>query len=211
MFGPVIIKQGRKQLKRWVSLFTCLTIRSVHLEVVETAETDAFISALRRFTNRRGCPKKMYSDNGSNFVGTSTELKEFINGIDHNAINDFATGLHIDWQFNPPKAPHMGGAWERLVRSVKEILFGVLQNHILTDQQLYTVLTEVENIVNSRPLTHISDDINDLEPLTPNHLLLGNHCNWSAVINTTASDVFSRKKWKQVQGVSCEFWGRCKK
>ncbi len=94
---------------------------------------------------------------------------------------------------------------------MKEVLYGILQNSVLTDQQLHTVLTEAEHIVNSRPLTHISDDVKDLEPLTPNHILLGRHRNWAAIIDTSASDVFSRKKWRQVQGVGHEFWGRWKK
>ena len=209
--GPVVIKEGRKQVKRWIVVFTCMTVRCIHLEVVETAETDAFINAMRRFTNRRGCPKDMYSDNGSNFRGASNELKEFLNNLDQAAITNFASGLHINWTFNPPKAPHMGGIWERMVRSVKEVMSGLLKEHILTDPQLHTVLTEVESIVNSRPLTHVSDDINDLEALTPNHLLLGKHRNWGAIIDTNSKDVFSRKKWRQVQGVRASFWDRWKK
>jgi hypothetical protein len=208
LFGPVLIKQGRKQLKRWVVLFTCLTVRCVHLEYVETAETDSFINSMRRFTNRRGCPKKMRSDNGTNFRGASAELKEVITNLDQAAISDFATGLQIEWDFNPPKAPHMGGIWERMVRSVKEVLYGLLKDHVLTDPQLHTVLTEAEHIVNSRPITHVSDDVNDLEALTPNHLLLGRHRNWSAIIDTSCTDVFSRKKWKQVQGIRATFWDR---
>ena len=76
LFGPVTIKQGRKRLKRWVVLYTCLTVRCIHLEVVENADTDSFISALRRFVNRRGRPTDMYSDCGTNFVGATTELKD---------------------------------------------------------------------------------------------------------------------------------------
>ena len=209
--GPLLIKEGRKRLKRWIVLFTCITVRCVHIEVVESSETDAFINSLRRFTNRRGCPKVMYSDNGTNFRGATAELKEFITNLDQAAINSFAAGLGINWKFNPPKAPHMGGIWERMIRSVKEVLTGILKEHILTDPQLYTALTEVENIVNSRPLTHVSDDVADLEALTPNHLLLGKHLNWGAIINTDDSSVFSRRKWKQVQGLRAIFWERWRK
>ena len=149
---------------------------------------------MRRFTNRRGCPSTMYSDQGSNFRGASAELQEFISNLDQDAIKTFATTLQINWIFNPPKSPHMGGIWERMVRSVKEVMHGIIRDHVLTDPQLYTVLTEVELIVNSRPLTHVSTDVRDLEPLTPNHLLLGAHRNWAAIINTSVQDVFSRRK-----------------
>ena len=94
------------------------------------------------------------------------------------------------------------------MRSVKEVMHGIIRDHVLTDPQLYTVLTEVELIVNSRPLTHVSTDVRDLEPLTPNHLLLGAHRNWAAIINTSVQDVFSRRKWKQVQGIRAQFWQR---
>ena len=90
MFGPVYIKQGRKRLKRWIVLFTCMTIRCVHLEVVEATDTDSFINAVRRFVNRRGSPTHMYSDNGTNFRGATTELKEFVLKLDKDAITDFA-------------------------------------------------------------------------------------------------------------------------
>ena len=136
LFGPITIKQGRKHLKRWAVLFTCLTVRGVHLEVVENCETDSFINALRRFVNRRGCPTTVFSDNGTNFRGASTELKEFLRQLDRSAIADFATTKNIEWNFNPPKAPHMGGAWERLVRSVKQVMTGLVKDQVLTDPQL---------------------------------------------------------------------------
>ena len=206
--GPVLIKQGRKKLKRWIVLFTCLTIRCVHLEIVEDSETDSFINSLRRFVNRRGSPGHMYSDNGSNFKGASNELKEFVRSLDKKAITDFATKVNIQWSFNPPKAPHMGGAWERLVRSVKEVMFGLVKDHVLTDPQLLTFLTEAEAITNSRPLTYLSDDSTDLGALTPNHLLLGRHRNWASIRDTSEVDICSRKKYKQVQALSAMFWSR---
>ena len=78
LFGPILVKQGRKRLKRWVVLFTCLTVRCLHLEVVESIDTDCFTNTLRRFVNRRGCPKIIYSDCGTNFKGATNELKELM-------------------------------------------------------------------------------------------------------------------------------------
>ena len=208
LIGPTIIKQGRKQLKRWIAIFTCLTVRCLHLEVVDTVDTDSFINALRRFTNRRGCPTDVYSDNGTNFKGATAELKEFISKLDKEAITKHATEFQINWHWNPPSAPHMGGAWERLVRSTKEVLHGLVQNHVLTDPQLTTWLTEVENVVNSRPLTHISDSIDDFDALTPNHILLGRHRNWFSIADTSETDITSRKKWRQVQALQSSFWSR---
>ena len=211
LFGPIMIKQGRKKLKRYGVLFTCLTVRCVHLEVVETAETDTFINALRRFVNRRGSPLVIYSDNGTNFKGASAELAEFRESLDKKKIETFCADVSIKWIFNPPSAPHMGGIWERLVRSTKEVLMGLVNEKTLTDDQLYTVLTEVESILNSRPITHLSDDVNDLEPITPNHILLGLHKKWSSIATSNERDVVSRKKWRQVQAISKMFWSRWQK
>ena len=100
----------------------------------------------------------------------------------------------------------MGGAWERLVRSSKVVLTALMKNHVLTDPQLYTLLTEVEKILNSRPLTHLSDDVSDLSPLTPNHILLGLHRNWDYACEVNDHDVSSRKKYRQVQAIANRFW-----
>ena len=208
LFGPIIIKQGRKRIKRWVVLFTCLTVRCVHLEVVDSCDIDAFINALRRFVNRRGCPTSVFSDNGSNFKGATSELREFVRKLDRTAITNYARTMKIAWQFNPPTAPHMGGAWERLVRSVKEVMTGLIKDYILTDPQLETFLTEAERIVNSRPLTHISDNVDDMDALTPNHILIGLHRSWASIEGTDATDITSRKQWKQVQALRAMFWTR---
>ena len=112
LFGPIIVKQGR--LKRWGVLFTCLTIRCIHLEVVESADTDCFINTLRRFVNRRGSPETFYSDCGTNFKGATKELNDVIDELKRKeeVIKDFASSKNITWIFNPPSAPHMGGAWK---------------------------------------------------------------------------------------------------
>ncbi len=211
LFGPIIIKQGRKRLKRWGVIYTCMTVRSVHLEVVESPDTDDFINSTRRFVNRRGSPTDMYSDCGTNFKGATTELSDFVENLDRTKINSFATSHAIAWHFNPPAAPHMGGAWERLVKSVKEVLYATMQDRVLTDFQFATLLTEVESILNNRPITSASSDVNDLEALTPNHILLGLHRKWDSMLDTNDRDVLSRRKWRQVQGAAVEFWKRWRK
>ena len=206
--GPFLIKQGRKRLKRWIVLYTCLTVRCVHLEVVEGADTDSFIMALRRFVNRRGAPQTFYSDCGTNFKGATKELKQVISELDHETISNFTSSKNILWSYNPPAAPHMGGVWERLVRSVKEVMTGLMKDTVLTDPQLATLLTEVESILNSRPLTHASEDINDLDALTPNHILLGHHRHWDYMGEITENDFLTRRRWKQVHALRTLFWDR---
>ena len=160
------------------------------MEVVESYDTSASINAMRKFVNHRGYPSEMHSDNRT-FCGATLELKEFVFKLDKEAVNNWATNnwatsLQIVWHFNPPKAPHMGGVWERLVRSVKEVMTGLMHDHVLTDPQLYMFLTK--NTVNSRPLTHV----NNMEALTPNHILL------ASISNTDERDITSPKQWWQV-------------
>lgn len=118
-FGPLEVTVGRRVEKRWGVLFTCLMVRAIHIEVAHTFSTDSFIMALRCFIARRGCPLEIYSDNGTNLKGTDNEISRLIqNNLCHEYVSQFA---QIKWYFNPPHAPHMGGAWERLIRCVKTV------------------------------------------------------------------------------------------
>ena len=96
-----------------------MTIRCVHVEVVESLETDNFLNTLQRFINRRQKPKKLHSDCGTDFKGAAKELKEELKKLNSTRIGAFCSNKNIEWYFNPPWAPHIGGAWERLVRTVK--------------------------------------------------------------------------------------------
>ena len=128
MFGRYIIKDGRKELKRWGILFTCLSCRDIHLESVVNADTDSFILALRRFMSRRGTVNSIRSDNGGNLVGASNELENAYKELNHEKIQNFLLTKQCDmivWKRNPPESSHKGGIWERQIRSAKNIL-----NHI---------------------------------------------------------------------------------
>ena len=159
-------------MKRYGVIFTCLTIRAVHIEVASSLDTDSFINALRRFIARRGQIKELRSDNGTNFIGAERELRRAVEGWNLEKINDVLSLKGIKWTFNPPTGSHHGGAWKRLIRSIRKILNSTLRTQSLDEEGLNTVLCEVESILNSRPLTKESTDPKDLEALTPNHLLL---------------------------------------
>ena len=207
-FGPMLVKRFRRTEKRYGVLFTCLATRAVHLELAHSLDTDSFLLALRRFVSRRGQPKVFYSDNGSNFVGAERQLKESLEEWNQTKIVDELSQKGTEWHFIPPGAPHMGGVWERLVGCVKRALKIVVRESCLTDEVLYTLLTEVESMLNGRPLTYVSSDGRDPEPLTPNHLLLGcANANLSPG-RFSGKEVNSRKRWRQVQTLSDQFWKR---
>ncbi|XP_062538038.1 uncharacterized protein LOC134206351 [Armigeres subalbatus] len=195
-FGPLTVKVGRSSAKRWIAVFTCLTIRAVHIEVAHNLTTDSCVKCIRRFICRRGAPAEIYSDNGTNFVGAARLLKE--------QIEDLAvtfTGTTTNWVFNPPGTPHMGGAWERMVRSIKVAVETSYNNHRkLDDEALITFMVEAEAIVNTRPLTYLPLTSDESEALTPNHFLLGNSCAVrQPVVEATDAAQGIRSSWHQVQ------------
>ena len=125
-FGPYIMKEDRKERKRYGALFTCLVSRAIHIKVSNSLETDSFLNTLRPFIARRGPVRKIRSDNGSNFIGAVRELREAIEEMDHDKITEKLRKEQIDCRFNPPGASHMGG--------VRRILSTLLREHCL----LYT-------------------------------------------------------------------------
>ena len=123
-FGPFIIKDGRKELKRYGVLFTCMASRAVHIETANSLETDSFINALRRFISRRGPIRQLRSDQGTNFVGACTELAQALTEMDQEKIRTKLLEEQCDWfsfKMNVPAASHMGGVWERLIRSARNV------------------------------------------------------------------------------------------
>ena len=208
-FGPIETKFGRRgRIKRWVCLFTCLSTRAVHLELAYSLDTEAFLGAYSRFTNRRGRPVRVFSDNGTNFVGADRELRTQIEAWNNYHVDRIMKQRGTEWHFNPPTASHMGGAWERLIRSTRKILRALTSERLLTDQQLHTFLTECERILNARPLTSVSDDPRDCTALTPS-MLLGSHDGQDLPIGASLGDGdLLRRWWRAIQSMTHTFWFR---
>ncbi|XP_055590122.1 uncharacterized protein LOC129742271 [Uranotaenia lowii] len=208
-FGPLMVKQGRSLVKRWVSLFTCLTIRAVHVEIVHSLSASSCILAIRRFIARRGSPSSFYSDNGTNFRGAYNILRHQIQNINEECAITF-TNTNTQWHFNPPLTPHMGGCWERMVRSIKEAMQAVgehVQNP--SDEILETVVLEAESIVNSRPLTYVPLDNFDSEALTPNLFLMYSEKGITQPARLIQTDTrVLRDSWRLAQTLVDLFWSR---
>ena len=135
-------------------------------------DSDSFLLALRRFIARRGKPFEILCDQGTNFRGGDRELKESFAQLEP-SLRDQLAGQSISFRYNPPHAPHFGGAWEREIKSVKASLQVVLRDQIVPEDVLTTVLVEVEGILNAKPLGYVSSDVADPDPITPNLLLMG--------------------------------------
>ncbi|XP_055604358.1 uncharacterized protein LOC129752608 [Uranotaenia lowii] len=203
-FGPLLVKIGRSNVKRWIAVFTCMTVRAVHFEAVSSLSTSSCILAVRRFVGRRGAPAIFFSDNGTNFVGASRILQQQIN----QGLSNTFTNADTKWKFNPPGAPHMGGVWERLVRSVKVAIEDGYSEGKLDDEGLNTLIVEAESIINSRPLTYLPLDSAEFEALTPNHFLLGSSNGIKQPAVPIAKQRNLRETWGLIQRELDTFWRR---
>ena len=160
-------------MKRWCCLSTCLTTRAVHIELTQPLDTQSRLAAVTRFIARRGYRHTIINDNGTCFVGAANELKAFMNEWDNAKIESDLAQKKVLWKFNPPGAPHFDGIWERLVRSCKKVVIKIVDNPSLTYKVLSSTMCLVEQTLNARPLTAVSDDPEDMTAITSNHFLLG--------------------------------------
>ena len=204
---PVTIQQERNILKRYIAVFTCLASRAVHLEVSNSLDTSSFLMAFHRFAARRGRPSVIFSDNGTNFVGAERELKDALKSWDKTVLQDVMLKQQIKWHFNPPAASHQGGVWERVIRTIRKVLSALTMDRILNDETLHSFIVEVEQIINSRPITPVSSDPADDLPLTPKMLLTGRLQSDLPPGQFIRADGY-RKSWKLVQFLADQFWSQ---
>ena len=214
--GPGLLQQektrgGQSSSKRWAVLFTCLTIRAIHIELIEEMSSSAFINALRRFIAIRGNVVELRSDRGTNFIGSTSDL-----GIDSVSVEDgpvkrLLNDKDITWIFNPPHASHMGGVWERMIGVIRRVLDSLLASskvRNLTHDVLATFMAEVCAIVNCRPIVPVSSDSENPEILSPSMLLTQKVVPPSSFNqNLSLKDIY-REEWKRVQILADQFWSR---
>lgn len=211
--GPVYILnrrgRGAKLEKAYICLFVCFITRAIHLELVTDLTSNAYLLALKRFISRRGKPYEIYSDNGKTFVGA---LKEFSKILDNNSdILDFTTNNNIRFKFIPSYTPQWGGIWEKGIGSCKFHLRRVVGNSNFTYEELSTALVQIEAILNSRPMTPMSTDPNDLSPLTPAHFLIGRPLTAPASDDLTRTITSRLPRYDRVEQCRQHFWQRWSK
>ena len=200
---------GRSQAKRrYGYVFSCFATRAFHVEKLHSLDTDSMINALRRFVARRGNPDRIFCDDGTNLASCCKELKRSLKSLSQSDLHSFCLSHEIKWNFAPPQSSHMGGVYEMMIRTFQRVFTGILNPRTwLTDLILSTVFCEVESIINGRPITKTTTDVDDLSVLTPNHLLL-----LRGVVNVSPGvfelgDVF-RKRWRYVHCLANLFWKR---
>lgn len=208
--GPFSLKtstlKNAKITKGYVAVFVCFSTRAVHLEVCSDLSAEGFLAAFTRFTGRRGLPKTMFSDNGRNFVGASRQLLQQHNLFLKSAEKCLSEKHAIDeftWSFIPPHAPHMGGIWEAAVKSMKSHLKKLSKNLSFTFEEFSTILVRIESILNSRPLSPLSQNPSELLPLTPGHFLRGAPLTAppEGAINPPKVDLTHLQRWKRLQTI----------
>lgn len=207
LFGWFFVKRGRTREKRYISLFTCLTTRAVHLEVLHSLDLDSFIECFRRFTCRRGQVSLLQSDNATNFKGADRELSEAIDSWNNSDIGKRLQQRGTTWKYLPARSSHMGGAHERLIRSARSCLRHALNDQVLGDESFSTFVTEVEFMLNSRPLAAFSSSPDDLRPLTPNDLLLPRP-GPGLPPDALPDEGPLKRRWRQTQMLVDRFWKR---
>jgi hypothetical protein len=207
--GPINLKastlRSTSVVKSYIALFKCITTKAIHLELVSDLSSAAFIATLDRFTSRRGLPTDIYSDNATCFEGTDNNFKKVAIDLQPE-LEKYYDNKQIKWHFITPRAPHMGGFWESGIKQAKYHLKRVLTEKHLTFEEMTTVLCRIEAILNSRPITQISDNPNDIEALTPGHFLIGRPLNSKLEHDLTEVKSNRLNRWQLIQQTQQLFW-----
>ncbi|GFX96286.1 DUF5641 domain-containing protein [Trichonephila clavipes] len=204
--------RGAKTTKGYIVIFVCFATKALYLELVIDYTSKTFIAALKRFCSRRSTPKHIHSDNGTNFIGAKRKLGKLFKHLskitNEEKVCYFLSQQEIEWHTIPPLSPHFGGLWEVGVKSVKFHLKRVVGSINLTFEEFYTLLTQIEAVLNSRPLVRLVDnDIDSLNVLTPSHFLVGEEI-IGPPETVEESKLTLKGRWDRVQKLKLNFWKR---
>lgn len=213
--GPFMLKildrEGKQIIKKksWVAVFVCLKTRAIHLDVVADLTSISFLACYERFVGRRGRCERMYSDNGTAFVGAAKEIKRAFGEWEKNNVFSQMSLKGTEWRFMIPAAPHQGGIYEAAVKSMKYHLTRIVGQRALSYDQFITLLVGIEGILNSRPLYPLSDDPTDVQALTPAHFLVGEPIVLPPpFVIAEQPNTIGVKLWKERQQMLEHFWKR---
>ncbi|XP_049880154.1 uncharacterized protein LOC126378727 isoform X1 [Pectinophora gossypiella] len=212
--GPFEVKQStvRRSIvsKGYVLVIVCFTTKAVHLEVVSDMTTEAFLAALKRFIARRGLPSDIYSDNAKTFKGAHNKLNDLYklaNSSDfQNSVSNFTANKGIQFHFIPDYSPNHGGLWEAAVKSAKYHMKRIVGLKTYTYEQLSTIFTEIEAVLNSRPITPMSQDPSDFSCLTPGHFIIGCPLTSYPCPDLTEIPINRLKFWRSCEQARQHFW-----
>ena len=196
--------RGRAQQKRWLLVIRCALSGAVHLEMLYALSEEAFLRAFMRFTARQMKPRTVFCDRGTNFVGGQNAIRE------EWTKNQGLADAGIEFRFSPAHAPHFNGLVERIVQSAKRALSPILKDKVLTDEDLVTAFTLVEEVINNRPIAWRGEpDARDPEAITPAHFSLRGRIGQSLLPVAFGDEGPSVKKTlKALRMIQAEFYRR---
>lgn len=214
--GPFLIKSSKLRkaplIKCYIAIFVCMVTKAIHIELVTGLSTEHFIMTLKRFIARRGNPTVIHSDNATNFQGAKNQLKElydfFQNKTNSDSIKDFLSQNETEFKFIPPRSPHFGGIWEAAIKSAKYHILRLVGETRFTFEEFYTMLVQIEAILNSRPLCSLSNDPNDFQTLTPGHFLIGSSLTAHPEKDLTTLAENRLSIWQKLSRIQQVFWKR---
>ena len=217
IFGPWSIHSRKTRgaaatSKRWGLLFACLNSRAVHIEILESMDSNSFICTLRHFFALSGPVSLLRCDCGTNFMGGKSELDNALNLLDDAKLEWFTKEQNCEWHSNPPHASHFGGVWERQIGTIHHMLDGMMMElgrSQLMHELLVTLMAEVSAIENAGPLATVPSDTEEQKPLSPAMLL----CMKTRPVAPAPgvfvpADLYLCRHWRRVQYLADQFWVR---
>ncbi|GBN45008.1 hypothetical protein AVEN_12180-1 [Araneus ventricosus] len=212
--GPFYVNDSNT--KCYLIIFTCAVIRAVHLELVPNMSTDSFLLAFRRFISRRGLCSVLYSDNAKTFKKANSELRKWWKYINNPEVKKVFASKGVVWKFIVERSPWWGGFWERQIRTIKTCLKKIIGKSSLSIKELETVFSEIEAIINSRPITYLYNEPSEPSPLTPSHFLVGKRLMSLPVVQPKIEELSINrnsleKRFKYQQTLMNHFWNRWRK